>query len=166
MIDYESQIKGMSKMVMEALKERGAKMATAESLTGGMLASSIITHPGSSEVIDGGIVAYQDRVKRDILKVPRNILEDPKLGAVSLQCVTFMCHGLLDLYPEITFAVATSGYAGPTGAEVGKVYIAVMERGKPEDFSVKLFNFAGDRDMVRKQATLFALIRLYEKIIR
>jgi len=164
-MNYDNQIRSMAKMVMEALKERGVKMATAESLTGGMVASSIIYHPGSSEVIDGGVVAYQDRVKAEILNVPKKILDDPQFSAVSPQCVKAMCQGLLKMFPETTYAVATSGYAGPTGAEVGKVYIAVMERGKAEDYSVSVFNFSGDRDMVRKQATLTALIRLYEQLM-
>lgn len=161
-MNYEQQISKMSKMVMDILKERNARMATAESCTGGMLASSMVANAGSSEVFEGGIVAYQNRVKHMLLNVSNEILENLKLGPVSPQCALRMCSGALSQFQEATYAVSTTGFAGPGGDDVGKVYIGIAKRGNtPEQIVCHEFHFKGDRDTVRQKAALAALIQLY-----
>lgn len=113
------------------LKEKNKTIATAESCTGGSLASRITSISGSSAYFRGSIVAYDNEIKKNVLKVENGILE--KNGAVSEQVVEAMVKGAINLL-EVDYAVATSGIAGPTGGTsekpVGTVWIAVGNKNK------------------------------------
>lgn len=162
----QQQIRNMSLLVTDLLRKRNEKLVTAESLTGGMLSSSIVTHPGTSSIMEGGIVAYQDHVKSEFLGVPRSILDDPHQGAVSEACALYMCDGALHQFLKATYAVSTTGFAGPSGYEIGKVFIAIVKRGNaPEQKVCYECHFTGDRDIVRMKTTLTALLRLYELLV-
>ena len=106
-------------------------LGTAESCTGGMVAHRVTSVPGSSEYFKGGVVAYTNQVKIDLLGVSTETLKDH--GAVSEQTITEMTKGaLLNLNCDI--AIATSGIAGPTGGTtekpVGTVWIACGNKTK------------------------------------
>ena len=103
--------------IKEALIARGEMMATAESCTGGLVASSIVNEAGSSAVLAGGIVAYQNEIKEKLLGVSHETLE--QFGAVSEQTVKEMSKGALEKF-GCQWAVSTSGIAGPGGAVPGK----------------------------------------------
>ena len=144
--------------IQKALLERGEMMATAESLTGGLVASHIVDIAGSSSVFAGGIVAYQNEIKEKLLGVPHQILEEN--GAVSAETVKAMAENARKTF-GCQWAIATSGIAGPTGAEPGKpvgtVWIAVANSLQNEAFC-KIF--AGNRTEVREKSVYSALGKL------
>ena len=113
------------------LKEKHLTMATAESCTGGGIAALVTSVSGSSSYFNGGIVAYQNEVKEQILKVHAETIE--KYNVVSAQTVEEMAKGAMKAL-HANCAVATSGIAGPTGGEeerpVGTIWIAAAYAGK------------------------------------
>ncbi len=160
-MNYEN-IQDLATAVKEALEKKGEMMATAESCTGGLIASSIVDIPGSSSVLAGGIVAYQNEIKEKLLDVPSEILD--KYGAVSEQTVKAMAEGARKRF-GCEWAVATSGIAGPGGAEPGKpvgtVWIAVACSLQNEAFCEI---FSGDRNKVREKSVYKVLHILLEKL--
>ena len=100
---------------------------TAESLTAGEIASSIVKIPGSSSYFEGGFVTYSNELKHDILGVKNETLNE--FGAVSEAVVKQMTNGALNKATKATIAVAVSGIAGPDGGTptkpVGTVWMAV-----------------------------------------
>lgn len=108
------------------LRETKQTVCTAESCTGGKIAHLMTTVPGSSDYYSGSVVAYDNSIKRDILKVPQKLLE--KYGAVSEEVVKSMAEGARELM-HTDFCLATSGIAGPDGGTsdkpVGTLWIAV-----------------------------------------
>ena len=144
--------------IKQALIERGEMMATAESCTGGLIASDIVSEAGSSEILAGGIVAYQNQVKQDLLGVPAQVLAEK--GAVSAETVTAMAKGAREKF-GCDWAVATSGIAGPGGAEPGKpvgfVWMCVNSRWQNEAFS-EIFD--GNRNEIREKSVYRVLSKL------
>jgi nicotinamide-nucleotide amidase len=134
--------------------ERGVTIATAESLTGGAVASAIVTVPGASAVFVGGVVAYTERVKERVLGVdPAAIAEH---GVVSEQVALAMARGAIALL-HADFAVATTGVAGPgpsDGEPQGTVWIAAVG---PDSGRAEVHAFPGDREAVRGAAVEAAL---------
>lgn len=155
-------IENLSIQVKEALIAHHQMMATAESCTGGLVASHIVDIPGSSEALAGGIVAYQNEVKEKLLGVPASILNT--VGAVSEETVHAMAEGALKKF-NCDWAIATSGIAGPGGAEPGKpvgtVWMAVASRLQNDAFC-KIF--AGNRNEVREKSVYSVLSKLLEMI--
>ncbi len=137
-------------------------MATAESCTGGLLSGLLTSLPGSSRWFQGGVVSYQDEVKRDLLKVPQTILEQH--GAVSKETVQAMALGICGLL-HVPVGVATSGIAGPDGGSVEKP-VGTVCFGMAIDGLVMsdLFLFTGDRASIRRQTVVMALDLLLERL--
>jgi len=108
------------------LKEKKQTLSTAESCTGGRIANLITSIPGSSEYYKGSVIAYDNLVKEDLLKVPADIIG--KYGAVCEEAVKKMAEGVRRLL-KTDYSVATSGIAGPDGGTeekpVGTIWIAV-----------------------------------------
>jgi PncC family amidohydrolase len=115
--------------VGEALRKRGLTLATAESCTGGLVGHWITNISGSSDYYKGGITAYANNVKTEILHVAREIVEEK--GAVSAECAEAMANGVRTLL-DSDIGISTTGIAGPTGGTpekpVGLVYIAVATK--------------------------------------
>lgn len=134
------------------------KLTVAESCTGGLLAARLTSVPGASSVFVGGVVAYSNTVKRDLLGVPAETLDT--VGAVSAATALAMVRGVRRLM-QADVAAAITGIAGPSGAlpdkPVGLVFIAVSG---PKGENVERLIFAGDREMVRRQACVTALSAL------
>ena len=110
------------------LERRGETLATAESLTGGLLAEIITAAPGASKTYVGGVVSYATTLKTDLLRVPEDVVETH--GVVSEACARAMAQGAREL-TGATFALATTGVAGPEpqeGKPVGTVHVAVATR--------------------------------------
>ncbi|MDD5674762.1 MAG: CinA family protein [Chitinivibrionales bacterium] len=141
--------------IARILSDHHLCLATAESCTGGLIASQIVAFPGASEFFKGGIVAYADDIKRRILKVPAATLV--RHGAVSAATVRAMARGAAKLY-KCDCAVAVSGIAGPAGGTpqkpVGLVFIGVAVKSYMSSY--RCF-FKGGRAHVRRQATARAL---------
>ncbi len=140
----------------DALRRGGLWLAVAESCTGGLLAGRITDAPGSSAYFRGGVVAYANAVKQELLKVPIQVLREH--GAVSPQCVRAMAEGALGLM-GVDVSLATTGIAGPAGATVGKpvglVYVAAARRDTATE--VREFRLSGSRAHIRRQTVDAAL---------
>ena len=165
-------IKNLQDEIMQAasdLKELFPKFhqiyVTAESLTAGEIASSIVKIPGSSSYFEGGFVTYSNELKHDILGVKNETLNE--FGAVSEAVVKQMTNGALNRATKATIAVAVSGIAGPDGGTltkpVGTVWMAVQKRG--EESRATLLQLHGSRDEIRLQTTLHALKALIETTV-
>lgn len=137
------------------LKNAGATLSTAESCTGGYIASKITSVPGSSAYFLGSVVAYDNEIKKNWLGVPASDIEAH--GAVSEQVVTAMAEGVKQKMGT-TYAIATSGVAGPDGGTaekpVGTVWIAVSG---PDGTLAKKFQFGSHRERNIKKSGLMAL---------
>ena len=121
-----SVLVSLAEKVNDALRLRGLTLATAESCTGGSVASAITSVSGSSDVFKGGVIAYSNDVKMSILNVSRATIEC--CGAVSKETVEEMVVGVKKALGS-NCAVATSGVAGPSGGTlekpVGTVWVAI-----------------------------------------
>ena len=143
------------------LAERGWSLATAESLTGGLVSSAIVDVPGASARLRGGVVAYDTRAKASLLGVDPDLLaaHGPVHADVALQMAAGVRRALrLDGIPA-DVGLATTGIAGPDspdGRPVGTVYVAVET---PAGVRAVHEVFAGDREAVR-QAAVRAVLRL------
>ncbi len=116
----------IAERVGRLLLARGWRLATAESCTGGLVGHTITEISGSSTFFQGGVIAYANEVKRDVLGVPQEVLSEH--GAVSYQSALAMAQGVRRLL-NVEVGVSVTGVAGPTGGSakkpVGTVYIAV-----------------------------------------
>jgi nicotinamide-nucleotide amidase len=125
------------------LLKKGATAATAESCTGGRIAHRITSIPGSSMYFKGGIVAYSNEVKVNVLGVDPVVIE--KFGAVSSEVAMQMADGVRRVL-NVDYAVSTTGIAGPTGGTINKpvglCWFGIATPDKTETFSV---NFTNDR---------------------
>lgn len=157
------QSKFISKQLNNTFRKEGLTLATAESCTAGSIAAVITSVPGSSSYFKGGIVAYADEVKINLLGVNPETLETK--GAVSEETVISMAKGAMKSMNS-DCAVATSGIAGPTGGTpdkpVGTVWIAAACKDK-----VITLKANGDegRNKNIENATLNAL-QLLQKLIQ
>jgi nicotinamide-nucleotide amidase len=146
----------------EELRKRGLTLGTAESCTGGAIASLITSVPGSSDYFVGSVVSYSNSVKTDVLGVSVDDLN--VYGAVSKQVVEQMAQGALQAL-GCDCAVATSGIAGPGGGTavkpVGTVWVAVANR---EKVVSREYHFTNDREQNIIRTTNAALILLLENI--
>ncbi len=149
-------MKNLAHKVGQVLLEKGLKMATAESCTGGWVAQAVTAVPGSSGWFDCGFVSYSNTAKQKMLGVDAEVLENS--GAVSEKVVAQMAEGALR-NSDANIAVAISGIAGPDGGTedkpVGTVWLAWAIEGHPTVSCLSFFN--GDRDDIRQQAVEQAL---------
>ncbi len=146
-----------AKALVAALREKGLKIATAESCTGGLISGAITEVSGASEVFDGGVCSYANQIKESVLGVPARTLET--VGAVSAATAAAMAKGVRKLM-DAHIGVSVTGIAGPSGGTadkpVGTVYIAVATE---EGVWVRHYRFSGDRATVR-QKTVSSALRL------
>jgi nicotinamide-nucleotide amidase len=123
---YAENEESLESSIGTLLKTKKQNLCTAESCTGGKIASLITSIPGSSEYFKGSIIAYDNIVKQDLLEVAGDIIR--RYGAVSEEVVKKMAEGARRLF-KTDFSVATSGIAGPDGGTedkpVGTIWIAV-----------------------------------------
>jgi len=151
--------------ILDLLRARTLRLAVAESCTGGLLGARITAVPGASDVFVGGVVAYDDTVKRELLGVSPTLLE--RHGAVSEEVVSAMVAGAQQRF-GVDAALAVTGIAGPGGGTkekpVGTVWLAA--RLGQETRALRRV-FPGDRAEIRAraaQAVLDLLRRLIGKI--
>lgn len=146
-------------LVDELIKKLAAanyKLATAESCTGGLIASAVTSKPGASKVFERGFVTYSNDAKAEMLGVDLKSIE--KQGAVSTLVADAMVKGALE-HSKADIAVSVTGIAGPDGGSekkpVGLVYIGYAL--KNNLVKVAQFNFEGGREEIRLQAVKQAL---------
>jgi nicotinamide-nucleotide amidase len=142
--------------VLAACREKGMKLATAESCTGGMVAAALTDIAGSSDVVERGFVTYSNEAKSELLGVPPSLIATH--GAVSAEVAAAMADGALARAP-VDVSVAITGIAGPGGGTatkpVGLVWFAAARRGG--QIVTETHIFSGDRAAVRHAATRRAL---------
>lgn len=150
--------------LLVAYRAKGAKIATAESCTGGLIAATLTEIPGSSDVVDRGFVTYSNGAKTDLLGVTEPLLAAH--GAVSAEVAEAMVRGALTR-SAAEVAVAVTGIAGPGGATatkpIGLVYLAAQRQKR--DPVVERHVFGGDRAAVRL-ATVDRAFDLLEQAIQ
>jgi nicotinamide-nucleotide amidase len=157
----------MQEVVGALCRERGLRVAAAESCTGGLVMARLTEVPGSSDYVDRGVVVYSNQSKIDLLGVPADLIA--KHGAVSEPVAEAMASGMARI-AGADLAVGVTGIAGPTGGTpekpVGMVAIAAawVRQGTCET-RVRTFNFVGGREMVRFQASQAALDMLRRWLI-
>ncbi|HEV2532354.1 CinA family protein [Phenylobacterium sp.] len=139
------------------------KLATAESCTGGLLASLLTDLPGTSHAFERGFVTYTNAAKREMLGVPLAILDGP--GAVSKACAIAMAEGAL-AHSNGDMAVSVTGYAeGGPEQPAGLVHFACAARGKPTTHRVMLYGDVG-RAEVRLRALETSLGMLMDQMLQ
>lgn len=145
------------------LRTRGETIGTAESCTGGLIATSLTAISGSSDYVKGALVTYSNQAKIELLGVRPATLE--RHGAVSEAVVMEMAEGALEKL-GCTWSIAVSGVAGPTGGTedkpVGTVWIAIGHAGQAPQ--AERFRFPGDRESVRERSRVTALGKLRRAI--
>jgi nicotinamide-nucleotide amidase len=163
-IDIDSHIIAQAADLLAAARERGDRIATAESCTGGLLAATLTAIPGASDAFERGFVTYSNAAKSEMLGVPFWLIE--RHGAVSEDVARAMAGGAL-LHSHATLAVSVTGIAGPDGGTkekpVGLVYFAAGRRGGPIVDEKLEFGDLG-RDEIRRRSVERAL-RLLRSVL-
>ncbi len=139
---------------LSRLRVRGETLATAESLTAGLISSTLAAVPGASDVLRGGIAAYATDVKTSLLGVPAEVVE--RHGVVSAECAEAMAARGRVVF-DSDWVVAATGVAGPDeqeGRPAGTVYVAVAG---PDVVRTQELWLEGDRRQIRSAAVAAAL---------
>lgn len=164
---YSTDDKSLPEVVVDHARKAGIRIATAESCTGGLIGSAITSVAGSSEVYIGGVIAYDNSIKSNLLRVDPRLIDEH--GAVSAEVAQEMASGALTLFGS-DIALSVTGIAGPGGGShdkpVGLVIFAITTS---IGGSVRTTSFArnmrGDRERVRERSTIFALDLLRRTIM-
>ena len=157
-----AELESLVTRLAAALLERRARICTAESCTGGLIAKTCTDLAGSSDWFDRGFVTYSNQAKSDMLAVPAALIDE--YGAVSEPVAVAMASGALRA-SGADYAVAVTGVAGPSGGSadkpVGTVWIALARAGEQ---SARVHRFDGDRAAVRDATLVAALEALLELV--
>lgn len=152
----DKELDGAAETLLQAYREAGLTLATAESCTGGLIAGCLTDIAGSSDVVERGFVTYSNAAKRELLDVPASLIE--RSGAVSAEVAEAMAEGAL-AHSHADIAVSATGIAGPGGATDGKpvglVFLGACRRGRAPLSERHVF--AGDRAAVRRASVAAAL---------
>jgi nicotinamide-nucleotide amidase len=158
----------LHQQILAELEKRNLKLAIAESLTGGLVASNFISNAGASKVVLGSVTAYQDSLKRDLLGVPQNLLD--ARGAVSADVAIAMAGGVrerlanaAEISLDRVIGISTTGVAGPNSEgnhAAGTVFVAVQAPGAEP--MLGSFGFTGSRTSVREAAALAVAEQLWD----
>jgi nicotinamide-nucleotide amidase len=152
---YAEDERSLEVHVLDRLRARGWTTATAESCTGGLVAARLTEIPGASDVLLGGVVAYANEVKHDVLGVPEPVLREA--GAVSAEAAQAMAEGVR----RVTGAdagVAVTGIAGPDGGTAEKpVGLVHLHVSSPAGDQARRIVFPGSRTDVQQWAATTAL---------
>ncbi len=169
MIDNTEILNSKAAALVELCKEKGVSVGFAESLTGGMISSSVVNIPGASAVFKGSVVSYTNEIKERVLGVSEDIISSNT--EVSGECAEAMAIGAARVL-GVELVISVTGIAGPTGElpgkPVGTVYMGYYYEG-PDFFgeltgSVRL-NLTGDRDAIRT-GTVLAALDLASKLVK
>ena len=157
-----NKINKESELLFNQCTQKNIDVTAAESCTGGMIASSIVSINGSSNIFKSSIVTYSNSMKSKLLNIPLSIIETN--GAVSEQTVYHMALNVLSLM-KADISIAVTGIAGPTGGSINKpvglVWIAIGTKLKVYK---KKYLFNGNRLEIRQKTTLESL-KFANKII-
>ncbi|PRZ23957.1 CinA family nicotinamide mononucleotide deamidase-related protein [Flavobacterium granuli] len=151
-------------VVGELLKKHKMTISTAESCTGGTIASVLSAVPGASNYFKGSVVSYATEAKIDVLGIPESLIKE--FSVVSAEVVSAMALSVKNLM-KTDFAIATTGNAGPTkgdeNAEIGTVFIALAT---PNEVIVEEYNFGQPREKVIDRAVIKSLELLRKEFLK
>jgi nicotinamide-nucleotide amidase len=154
----------LEEIVAKLLVKNKLTLATAESFTGGKIAESITAIPGASQYFKGSVVSYATEAKIDVLKVPREVIDEHSV--VSAEVAIAMAKGVRKLM-KTDFAIATTGNAGPTkgdsDVEVGIIFIAIDG---PKSHLVQEFQMGSNRERIVQKAVNKAFELLHKEILK
>ena len=146
------------------LTEKQMSISSAESCTGGKIASILSSVPGASKYFRGSVVSYATQAKIDVLDIDENLIKNH--GVVSAEVASEMAKSIQKIMKS-DFAIATTGNAGPTkevgGAELGTVFIGIAT---PNEVFVEEFNFGQPREKVIDRAVSKGLELIYKEILK
>jgi len=164
-MEFDKDITLLADNLLEAARQRGLLIATAESCTGGLLSAALTSIAGSSDVIDRAFVTYTNEAKQQMLGVNAKSLD--RYGAVSEVVVKEMAYGAL-ANSMADLSLSISGIAGPSGGTkdkpVGTVYFGVSQLGETPRAEKRSFGDLG-RNEIRRQAVLVALSLMLDSIV-
>ncbi|MEO8535684.1 MAG: CinA family nicotinamide mononucleotide deamidase-related protein [Flavobacterium sp.] len=162
-VGYEEN-ETIESVVGKLLTKENKTISTAESFTGGKIASILSSVPGASGYFKGSIVSYATEVKVNVLGVSQDLVDE--YSVVSAQVASAMALNVKEIL-KTDYAIATTGNAGPSkgdsDAEIGTVFIALAT---PNDIIVEEFNFGQPRDKVIDRATIKSLEILQKEILK
>ena len=145
----------LEEVIGRLLRDRGWRIATAESCTGGLIAHRITNVAGSSDYFESGVISYSNESKMELLKVPEGIIH--AYGAVSRQTAIAMAEGIRRLR-NTDMGLGVTGIAGPAGGTaekpVGLVYIALSSEIRVECSELR---FGGEREAIKLRMSEAAL---------
>ncbi len=172
LLSEDGELYDVAHKVIDLAREKNVKLATAESLTAGMIGSVLASVPSASDVFEGGIISYSYSVKEQLLDVSKDDLES--YGAVSKQVAMQMAigalnnvaskHDSLDTGSYDAISVAVTGVAGPgpsEGKPAGTVWFGVAGCGETY---TQCMNFEGDRQEVRQKTVAYALDLVFRRL--
>lgn len=158
----DDELYHLAEQVLSAARQHQATVGTAESLTGGMISSTLTGVPGSSEVVRGGVTSYATEVKETVLAVDEHVVNQN--GVVSCEVAEQMAAGARRVL-ACDAAVAVTGIAGPQGGEPGKpVGTVCVAFATENEVRSAMVHFDGDRNQVRRQTTREALRMLQHAV--
>ena len=161
----DDQLTTVAETLLQACRQKGLKLATAESCTGGLIAGTLTAVAGSSDVVERGFITYTNEAKHEMLGVAASLFET--VGAVSEEVARAMAEGALK-HSRADLAVSVTGIAGPGGATEGKpvglVHLAVARDGFATVHAAHVFD--GDRAAVRRASVIAALDMLMRAAAR
>ena len=159
-----NQINDVVSKVLHQLRDAHQTVSVAESLTGGLLASAITEIPGASDVFLGGVVAYDARLKSELLGVDSALIAQH--GVVSREVATAMASGIASR-TRSDWAIATTGVAGPgasAGIPAGQVWISIARSNPARAPYAELLSLTGGRQEVRL-ATIARALEAFTRIL-
>ena len=155
--------------ILDQLRSQGKYLVVAESLTGGLLTADFAAVAGASDVLLTGIVAYDTRLKHELLGVSNQLLEnqgpvDPEVAAQMAEGLRSRISSKTGIDSDQIVAISTTGVAGPAAQgekPVGELYIAVAQASATKVFAHQL---AGERGQIQKSAVLLGVGHLWDEI--
>jgi nicotinamide-nucleotide amidase len=161
---FATALQEVAARLLDAYRERGRRIVTAESCTGGLVAALLTQIPGASDVVEGGFIAYSNAAKIGMLGVPVDLIAAH--GAASEEVARAMAEGALRASPA-DISIAVTGIAGPGGGSeakpVGLVHLAAARRGGATLHRQCRFGDIG-RDGVRMRSVEVALALLQQAL--
>jgi nicotinamide-nucleotide amidase len=155
--------------ILDQLRSQKKFLVIAESLTGGLLTAQFAAIAGASDVLLTGIVAYDTRLKHELLGVSNQLLEnqgpvDPEVAAQMAQGLRSKIASKLGIGSDQIVAISTTGVAGPSPQgekPVGELYISVAQASETKVFAHQL---SGDRAQIQNSAVLLGVGHLWDEI--
>lgn len=159
----KDMLRQRAEALLDTCRQRGLKIATAESCTGGLIAAMLTEIPGSSDVVERGFVTYSNEAKHDMLGVPDAMLKEH--GAVSEPVANAMADGAL-ARSNADLSVAVTGIAGPGGGSDQKPVGLVFAAGARMGFGTQVheFRFGALSRRAIREATVHAAFDILESL--